>query len=425
MIMKKEDLTDIRLQRMTLSEDLCVSKSRLVEDVESIGLDPDVYIGAIEGDLGKAGVVNLNGRIYQVGEFVEQNNLLKKRLENGEFVDGELGHPDSGSTFDVAARLLSVETFVEGNTARASGVFAILSTVAGRDLMTLYRAGMNVGVSSRGTGIVERMVLDEESEYSEANPSYIGRSVSVVSEFDLETYDLVRVPSAGTYVKRERQDECEGAVGAVEELEMSDQQNEVVEEAPAAAVDHVQAESDPLVGLDSGQKEVLLKIIEAVKVDNPKEATDARLAKEVSALREQLSVDRERSKINEADYVALREEVEALRKERDDRILADEIASTIEETVDGKRFSALVRKELNHLVESDMISSPEFIAPHAERLFAMLNEASTPAVEPVVQEVVDAEDDAGVESVEESTEATPVENDLSSELLALLNKNRA
>ena len=424
MIMKKKNLTDIRLQRMTLSEDLCVSKSRLVEDVESIGLDPDVYIGAIEGDLGKAGVVNLNGRIYQVGEFVEQNNLLQKRLESGEFVDGELGHPDSGSTFDVAARLLSVETVVEGNTARASGVFAILSTVAGRDLMTLYRAGMNVGVSSRGTGIVERMVLDEESEYSEANPSYIGRSVSVVSEFDLETYDLVRVPSAGTYVKRERQDESELAVEAVEELEMSDQQVEIVEEAPAAA-NNVQAESDPLAGLDNGQKEVLLKIVEAVKVDNPKEATDGRLAKEVSALREQLSVDRERSKINEAEYISLREEVESLRKERDDRILADNIASAIEESVEGKRFSGLVRKELNHLVESSTIASPEAIAPHAERLFAMLNEASTPVVEPVVQEVVDAEDDTETATVEESVENAPIENDLSSELLALLNKNRA
>jgi hypothetical protein len=427
--MKKEDISELIVQRASLSEDVFVSSGRIVEDVESLSLDPDIYIAAIEAELGKAGVVNRNGRIYKVGEFISENNRLQARLESGEFVDGELGHPDNGSTFEVAAKLVSVESVADGNTAKASGVFAVLNTSAGRDLMTLFRAGMDVGVSSRGSGVLERLVLDEESEFSEANPTYIGKTVGLVSDFELDTYDLVRVPSAGTFVKRERQDESEVNlhVEAAEELEMSDQNLEIVEEAPVAATD-VKTESDPLADLTEDQKEILFKIVEAVKFDNPKKATDSRLAKEVAALREQLAVDRERNKLNESEYAklneehaALREEVETLRAEREERILADKISASINECVEGRRFSGLVEKQLRALVESGLVNDPEAIEPHAARLFGMLEEATTPVVEPVVQEVVDAADD-NKEVVEEEVVEEAPQDDISTQLKALINK---
>lgn len=406
--------------------------SRLVEDVETLSLDPDIYIAAVQSELGRAGVVNKNRRIYQVQEFVEQNARLQERLESGEFVDGELGHPESGSTFEVAARLVSVDTVVDGNTAMAEGVFALLNTAAGRDLLTLYRAGMDIGASSRGTGLVEKITLDEGSEYLEANPGFMGRTVQLVHEFDLETYDLVRVPSAGTFVKRERQDESEETVEAVEELEMSDQNIEIVEEAPAAAT-IVKAESDPLETLNESQKEVLLKIVEAVSFDDPEAVTENKLAEQVSALREQMDVSRARTNLSEAEtrelkekLSTLNEEVQSLREEKLARELSDALAVSVEEAVDGKRFSGLVRKELNALVESGLISGPEAVPVHASRLFSMIEEANTPVAAPVVQEVVDAADDLVTESAEEVTEAeAPLTNDINGQLLALINKNRA
>lgn len=426
MIMEKQNLFDVCVQRTNLNEKFVEGASRIVEDVEALSLDPDIYLAAIQAELGRAGLVNKNGRIYKVSEFVGQNAALQNRLENGEFVDGELGHPEAGATFEVPARLVSVSTVVEGNTAKAEGVFAILNTTSGRDLLTLFRAGMDVGVSSRGSGVIEKLVLDESSEFIEANPEFLGRSVALVSEFELETYDLVRVPSAGTFVKRERQDECEGAVEAVKELEMSDQNIEVVEEAPATAVDNVQAESDPLAMLNESQREVLLKIVEAVSFENPEAANDNRLAEEVAALREQLDVDRERSSLNEAEVTALREEISSLRKEKEARELSDSLASAIEESVEGKRFSALVRRELNCLVESSMICSPDAVAPHAERLFSMMEEAATPIAEPVVQEAIDAEDDV-TEAVSQEEVVEPQNvNELNEQLIALIRKqNRA
>mgnify|MGYP003637995203 CR=1 FL=1 len=425
MIMEKENLLDISAQRTALKERFANEPTRIVEDVETLSLDPDIYLAAINAELGRAGIVNKNGRIYRVDEFLQQNERLQARLDAGEFVDGELGHPESGATFEVPARLVSVSTMVDGNTATAEGTFAILNTTAGRDLLTLYRAGLDVGVSSRGSGLVEKVVLDESSEFIEANPGYIGRSVAIVSEFELDTYDLVRVPSAGTFVKRERQDEAEVSVEAAEELEMSDQNTEIVEEAPATA-DNVQAESDPLAKLDESQREVLLKIVEAVSFENPESADDTRLAAEVAALREQLDVNRERSNIHEAEVASLNEKITALEEEKNSRELADALAVAIEEAVDGKRFSGLVRKELNFLVESEMVSSPEAIAPHADRFFSMMEEASAPIAEPVIQEVVDAADDV-TESVDQEDFVEPSNvNELNEQLIALIRKqNRA
>jgi len=430
--MEKQNLLDVCVQRTSLTEKFVKQCSRLVEDVETLSLDPDIYIAAVQSELGRAGVVNKNRRIYQVREFVEQNARLQERLESGEFVDGELGHPESGSTFEVAARLVSVDTVVDGNTAMAEGVFALLNTAAGRDLLTLYRAGMDIGASSRGTGLVEKITLDEGSEYLEANPGFMGRTVQLVHEFDLETYDLVRVPSAGTFVKRERQDESEETVEAVEELEMSDQNIEIVEEAPAAAT-VVKAESDPLETLNESQKEVLLKIVEAVSFDDPEAVTENKLAEQVSALREQMDVSRARTNLSEAEtrelkeqLSTLNEEVQSLREEKIARELSDALAVSVEEAVDGKRFSGLVRKELNALVESGLISGPEAVPVHASRLFSMIEEANTPVAAPVVQEVVDAADDLVTESAEEVTEAeAPLTNDINEQLLALINKNRA
>jgi len=430
--MEKQNLLDVCVQRTSLTEKFVKQCSRLVEDVETLSLDPDIYIAAVQSELGRAGVVNKNRRIYQVQEFVEQNARLQERLESGEFVDGELGHPESGSTFEVAARLVSVDTVVDGNTAMAEGVFALLNTAAGRDLLTLYRAGMDIGASSRGTGLVEKITLDEGSQYLEANPGFMGRTVQLVHEFDLETYDLVRVPSAGTFVKRERQDESEETVEAVEELEMSDQNIEIVEEAPAAAT-VVKAESDPLETLNESQKEVLLKIVEAVSFDDPEAVTENKLAEQVSALREQMDVSRARTNLSEAEtrelkeqLSTLNEEVQSLREEKIARELSDALAVSVEEAVDGKRFSGLVRKELNALVESGLISGPEAVPVHASRLFSMIEEANTPVAAPVVQEVVDAADDLVTESAEEVTEAeAPLTNDINEQLLALINKNRA
>lgn len=198
----------------------------------------------------------------------------------------------------------------------------------------------------------------------------------------------------------------------------------VGEEAVEATVESVVESTDPLDQLNESQKAVLLKIVEAVSVEDA--PSDNRLAKEVSALREQMEVDRHRSVVNEAEYVSLREEVQALRQERETRKLRDAVSAAIEECVEDRRFGGLVRSELHALVEGGTLSTVDAVAPRAERLFTMIEQSHTPIVEPVAQDPADLADDVA-ESVEvdvsETAPTLPV--DIHEQLVRILQRDRA
>lgn len=419
--MKKSELIEYAPMAVKLTEGVS-NRTVLCEDVEQYGLDPDVYLAVVEAELGKAGIVNRNRRIYQVDEFVRQNQLLASRLEE-EFVDGELGHPEAGPTFDVPARLIRVEVQEQGDTAISSGKFGILATSSGRDVLTLFRAGMGIGTSSRGSGVVEEITLEEGGPYSEANGDFIGETVYLVKEFHLDTYDLVRVPSAGTHLLSESGSTDATPEGTVEMTEANevevvetakDVQEEAVVEAPVAV--------DPLADLNENQKAVLLKIVEAVSMDEA--PSDNRLAKEVAALREQVAVDRQRTVVNEAEYMQLREEVANLRAEREERILQDAIVAAIDECVEGRRFGGLVRTRLVALAEQGLLKAADEVAGHGENLFSMIEGSHTPVTEPVVTESVDAEDDLVEEAAPEAKDAPVLPIDIHEQLLHILKKDR-
>jgi len=419
--MKKSELIEYVPMQQALTEGVG-ERAVLCEDVEQYGLDPDVYLAVIEAELGKAGIVNRNRRIYQIGEFVRQNELLSQRVAE-EFVDGELGHPDGGPTFDVPARLIRVEVKEDGTTATSSGKFGILATSSGRDVLTLFRAGMDVGTSSRGSGVVEEIVLEEGGPYSDANSDLIGETVYLVKEFHLDTYDLVRVPSAGTHLLSEAGSPNPTPEGTVEmteanEVEVIETTEEVKEEVQEVETDTI----DPLADLNENQKAVLLKIVEAVSMDEA--PSDNRLAKEVAALREQVECDRQRTVINEAEYMQLKEELASLKEEREARKIQDEIAAKIDECVDGRRFGGLVRERLSALAESCLLTAADQVAAHGENLFSMIEGSHTPVAEPVIAEQVDPEDDLVEEVAPEANEAPALPVDIHEQLLHILKKDR-
>lgn len=375
----------------------------ILEDVEEFGLDPDLYIAVVAAELGRAGLVNRNGRIYKVDEFVEQNEKLSKRVSD-EFVDGELGHPASGPTFEVPARLIAVECIVEGDTALAKGKFAILNTSMGKDVLTLFKAGMDIGTSSRGSGVLDETELKADSPYAEANPDFIGKKVGIVSDFLLDTYDLVRVPSAGTRVLSIEEALC--SLGAMQEdNDMGENKNP---ETETGAV-------DPFANLNENQKVTLLKIVDAVKLDEA--PNDNRLAKEVAALREQIAVDRERQTITEAEFGVLKEEVIKLREEKAARAKRDAVETAIAEATDGRRFGAVVRAELVELAELNV----EDVAARAERLFTMIEGTHTPVEAPVSQEPADVADDLN-EGVETDAVASPLPTEIDEQLRRILGR---
>ena len=428
-------LNDITAIRQNVNESAGVH-TRIFEDVESHGLDPDVYLAVIEAELGKAGIVNKNRRIYPQSEFVRENMRLSTRLREGEFVDGELGHPSGGSTFSVPARLIEVKVEMADDVIATSfGKFGILNTTNGRDVLTLFRAGMPVGVSSRGEGIVEMVELDEDSEYASANPGHLGETVAVIKEFLLDRYDLVRVPSAGTHLTKEGGLENPSATESVEVHKMAND-NSVAEltgeevQTRVEASDEVVAkeaalESDILLSLSNAQKNALARIVEGITLSEDSN-TDDQLAQEISALREQIEVDRYRSQVNEAEYHALRDEVKSLREQRAERDLSDALSSAVFSLTDERRFGKLVESVLNDLVEEKVIQSPESCEKHAARLFGMLEAAVTPTVAPVEQEANDIVEDEVVGTVEGVDESVlNMDQRVYDSIKALMVKDRA
>ena len=138
---------------------------------------PGGYI--VQGVLQRAGAKNQNGRIYPKHilerecrryeqEFIRQNRAL-----------GELDHPDSAivNLNNVSHNVLKI--WWEGNDLK--GDVLVLDTPSGKILKELFKAGITLGISSRGLGSVKEL-------YSEG-------AVEVQEDFELVCWDFVSNPS--------------------------------------------------------------------------------------------------------------------------------------------------------------------------------------------------------------------------------------
>ena len=132
----------------------------------------------ISGVLQRANALNQNGRVYPrpilerevkkyAGNFVAQNRAL-----------GELDHPDSS-----VVNLANVSHNVKDLHWRGDdlmGSIEVLGTPAGNILKELLKAGIKVGISSRGLGSVQE---------NDAG------SAEVQEDFELIAFDMVSNPS--------------------------------------------------------------------------------------------------------------------------------------------------------------------------------------------------------------------------------------
>lgn len=119
---------------------------------------------------------NRNGRIYTLGEMTEQVDEAMKMIKQTNGLLGELDHPENrlGTALANVSHVIT-ELRMDGNNVR--GVAKIINTPSGIIAREILKAGVILGVSSRGTGAV-----------NESN----GR----VNGFKLNTIDIVTTPSA-------------------------------------------------------------------------------------------------------------------------------------------------------------------------------------------------------------------------------------
>lgn len=138
----------------------------------------------LEGTFQRADTKNANDRVYpkSLWNKILKDEDTKERIENRRMV-GELDHPASGNSSGhrVSHVITSHDLQSDGV---VHGTLEVLDTPAGRIAETLFRAGVGLGISSRGDGSIERK----------------GDKSEVQDDFRLETYDLVLKPSTpGAY----------------------------------------------------------------------------------------------------------------------------------------------------------------------------------------------------------------------------------
>jgi len=117
---------------------------------------------------------NHNGRVYPKDEIEKAVNQLNERIQTTGPIPGELDHPEGlNVNFDRISHLI---TGMEMNGANGMGEMKVVKAGLGLIVEGVIAAGMQVGVSSRGSGNID--------------------SGGRVSDFDIVTVDIVANPSA-------------------------------------------------------------------------------------------------------------------------------------------------------------------------------------------------------------------------------------
>jgi hypothetical protein len=146
----------------------------------------------VQGVLQRAGAKNQNGRVYP-------KQILERECKRyqSEYIDqhralGELDHPESSvvNLNNVSHNVLKI--WWEGDDLK--GVVQILDTPSGKILKELFRAGITLGISSRGLGSVKEL---RESGV-----------VEVQDDFELICWDFVSNPSThGAFMRPKHMNE--------------------------------------------------------------------------------------------------------------------------------------------------------------------------------------------------------------------------
>ena len=135
----------------------------------------------VSGVLQRAESKNQNGRVYPREILMREAKKYTKEFINQKRAMGELDHPESA-----VVNLKNVshnvrEMWWEGQ--NLLGKVEVLPTPAGNILKELFKAGIKLGISSRGMGSVET-VNEDDRQVTQVQP-----------DFELIAFDFVSNPS--------------------------------------------------------------------------------------------------------------------------------------------------------------------------------------------------------------------------------------
>jgi len=155
---------------------------RLTESEKRSISDGAVYLVGI---CQKSGTKNGNGRIYRKETLQREVENYQQAIRERRSL-GELDHPDDSVINLKNASHLATKMWWDGENVMAK--FEVLDTPSGKILKNLVKAGVKLGISSRGLGSVKQ---DK------------GNTI-VEDDFQLICFDMVSEPSTpGAYLKNQ------------------------------------------------------------------------------------------------------------------------------------------------------------------------------------------------------------------------------
>ena len=135
----------------------------------------------VNGVLQRAESKNQNGRIYPKETLMREANKYSESFIAEKRALGELDHPDSS-----VVNLNNVSHNVLGMTWKGDdliGTVEVLGTPSGNILKELFKAGIRLGISSRGMGSVKEVFSEGDG------------TLQVQPDFELIAFDFVSNPS--------------------------------------------------------------------------------------------------------------------------------------------------------------------------------------------------------------------------------------
>ena len=137
----------------------------------------------VNGVLQRANAKNQNGRVYPRDTLMKEAEKYAEVQIAERRALGELDHPDSSVVNLNNASHNILEMHWDGDD--LNGTVEVLGTPAGNILKELFRAGIKLGISSRGLGSVEEIHEGDGME----------PVVKVQPDFELIAFDFVSNPS--------------------------------------------------------------------------------------------------------------------------------------------------------------------------------------------------------------------------------------
>ena len=135
----------------------------------------------VKGVLQRAEAKNQNGRIYPKPVLERESKKYDENFISEKRALGELDHPDSSVVNLNNASHNITEMHWDDND--LIGTVEVLGTPSGNILKELFKAGIKLGISSRGLGSVKEMTEDD------------GDTLEVQPDFELIAFDFVSNPS--------------------------------------------------------------------------------------------------------------------------------------------------------------------------------------------------------------------------------------